>query len=215
MSECATVPKSARTLSLSSARCAPALYNGARITSEPHGCFKVFRRSCSGGPPPCCLLRRCYRGWCAVSRAEEGAGSRACGTGAESAAGFGAAQPRANSRCTLIAAEGDYAAACGTITPATSLQPSVTSTMLSIPMLSSGIDLKTSSAAQRRIRAHRGWRQCAGDGRAEAGQWLRSTHGADAGRRRQRRYLSRDPNIRAAAEAELKTTQSDLPLVDQ
>ena len=60
----ARVPKSARSLSLSSARRGPPLYNDARTTSEPH--WDVFkappRRSRSGGPPPRSLLRPCCRG---------------------------------------------------------------------------------------------------------------------------------------------------------
>src|ERR1700733_4072258 len=94
MSECARVPKSARSLSLSSARRMSALYNDARITSEPHGCFKAFRRSCSGGPPPRCVLLRQHRGSCPASPAEEDPGDIPCSPdGAKYSAAVCAAQP--------------------------------------------------------------------------------------------------------------------------
>ncbi len=60
-------------------------------------------------------------------------------------------------------------------------------------MLTSGIDIKRRFALAGRVRPHRGWRERAGDGGAETGQWICAQGRALAGRGGQRRDLRGGP----------------------
>ena len=207
----ARVPKSTRSLSLSSARCGLPLYNDAGSRLNRMEVSNSPRRSRSGGSPPPSLLLQCDPG--AFIRAEET--HRFASPAARPAPSSQQPAPPPSPR----RATGDHRqrrttmrAACGTTTPAIWLPPSGISITQWTPCCPAEL-ISRRARSSARVRTHRRCCQHAGDGCAEAGQWLCRANGADAGRHRQRCHLPRRSEYPRCAEAELKTTQSDLPLV--